>query len=189
MDIDEILLDAEDRMIKNVTDFDAHLKSVRTGQASTEAIEHVHVEIAAYGDQPMPLKNVAVIAKGDARMLTVKPFDSKTIKEIEKGLNAANLGLTIGNDGKIIRVSFPPMSEENRKKQVKVIKERLEQHKVTIRTVRHDALKALKGMEKSAGFSEDDVKKAEQNVNDLTKEYEGKLDAAYDKKSKDIMTV
>jgi ribosome recycling factor len=189
MDIDDILLDTEDRMIKSAADFDAHLKSVRTGQASPEAIEHVHVEIAEYGGGPMSLKQVAVIAKADARMLTVKPFDSKTIKEIDKALNAANLGLSINNDGKIIRVSFPPMSEENRKKQVKIIKDRLEQHKITIRGVRHEALKALKGMEKGAGFSEDDVKKAEQNVNELTKEYEGKIDAAFERRAKDIMTV
>jgi len=81
------------------------------------------------------------------------------------------------------------MSEESRKKQVKMIKDRLEQHKVTIRTARHDGLKALKGMEKSAGHSEDAVKKAEIDVNDLTKQYEGKLDAAFERKSKEIMTV
>src|SRR3977135_1903312 len=107
MDIDDILLDTEDRMSKSAADFDAYLKTVRSGQASIEAIEHVHVEIAAYGGEPMPLKQVAVIAKADQRMLTVKPFDAKTIKEIEKGLSAANLGLSINNDGKLIRVSFP----------------------------------------------------------------------------------
>ncbi|HLX63556.1 MAG TPA: ribosome recycling factor [Planctomycetota bacterium] len=189
MDIDEILLDTEDRMIKCAADFDAHLKSMRSGQATAETIEHVHVHIPAYGDTPMPLKNVAVIAKADARMLTVKPFDAKTIKELEKGLQAANLGLNIGNDGKIIRVTFPPLSEETRKKQVKSMKDRLEQHKVSIRTIRHDGLKALKGMEKGPGHSEDEVKKAETTVNDLTKEYEGKLDAAFERKSKEIMTV
>jgi ribosome recycling factor len=189
MDIDEILLDAEDRMIKCGADYDAHLKSVRSGQATSETIEHVHVVIPAYGDAPLPLKNVALIAKADARMLTVKPFDVKTIKDIDRGMQAANLGLSITNDGKIIRIAFPPMSEENRKKQVKVIKDRLEQHKVTIRNIRHDALKALKGMEKSAGHSEDDVKKAEHDVNELTRQYEGSLDAAFERKSKEIMTV
>src|SRR4051812_29395962 len=126
MDIDDVLLDTEDRMDKSIADYDAYLKTVRSGQASNEAIEHVHIEIAAYGGEPTPLKNVAVIAKADARMLTVKPFDAKTIKDIEKGIQAANLGLSINNDGKIIRVSFPPMSEENRKRQVKQIKERME---------------------------------------------------------------
>lgn len=189
MDIDDVLLECEDGMDKSTNDFDAYLKTLRSGQATVEAVEHVHVIIPAYGETPMPLKNVAVIAKADARMLTVKPFDVKTIKDIEKGFSVANLGLTIGNDGKIIRVTFPPLSEETRKRQVKQIKDRLEQHKVTIRNIRHEAQKQLKGMEKGAGFSEDDVKKAEHRVNDLTKEYEGKLDAAFEKKSKELMTV
>ncbi len=189
MDIDDILLDTEDRMSKSTADFDAYLKTVRSGQASIEAIEHVHIEVAAYGGEPAPLKSLAVIAKADARMLTVKPFDPKTIKDIEKGFSAANLGLSINNDGKIIRVGFPPMSEENRKRQVKQIKERLEQHKVTIRNIRHEGQKALKAMEKGAGHSEDDVKKAEHGVNDLTKQYEGQLDSSFERKSQEVMTV
>lgn len=189
MDIDEILLETEDRMDKSCADFDAYLKTVRTGQAAPEALEHVYVEIAAYGGEPTPLKNVALISKGDARMLIVKPFDGKTIKDIEKGISAANLGLTLNNDGKIIRVNFPPLSEETRKKQVKQIKDRLEQHKITIRSLRHEGLKGLKGLEKGAGFSEDDVKKAETDVNDLTKAHEAKLESSFERKSQDIMTV
>lgn len=189
MDIDEVLLDTEDKMIKSAADFDSNLKTLRSGQATVESIEHVHVLIQSYGDSPMPLKQVAVIAKGDARMLTVKPFVANTIKDIEKGFSIANLGVNVSNDGKILRVTFPPLSEETRKKQVKQIKERLEQHKVTIRSIRHDAQKALKAMEKGAGFSEDDVKKAEQTVNDMTKEYEAKIDAAFERKSIEIMTV
>jgi len=187
MDMDDILLDAEDRMEKCVNDFNAHLKGVRSGQASPEMLEHVHVEIPAYGGI-VPLKQVALVAKADARMLTVKPFDAKTIKEIEKGILAANLGLNPMNDGKLIRLNFPPMSEENRKKTIKLIKDRMEQHKVTIRNIRHDALKQLKEL-KNQGVSEDAEKKAEENVNDLTKGHEGQLDAAFEKKSKEIMTV
>src|ERR1041384_7738190 len=126
MDLDEILLDAEDRMIKCVADYDAHLKSVRTGQASVDMVDHVHVDIPTYGGV-VPLKSVAVTSKADARMLIIKPFDPKTIKDIEKGINAANLGINPQNDGKIIRLNFPPLSEETRKKQTKVIKERMEQ--------------------------------------------------------------
>lgn len=188
MDLDEILLDAEDRMIKCVADYEAHLKSVRSGQASPEMVEHVHVDIPAYGGS-VPLKQVALTTKADARMLAVKPFDPKTIKEIEKAIQSANLGLSVNNDGKLIRLSFPPMSEENRKKQIKLIKDRLEQHKITMRNTRHEALKNLKGLEKAAGFSEDAVKKAEAGVNDLTHKYEHQLDAQFEKKSKEIMTV
>ena len=187
MDIDDVLLDAEDRMDKCVNDYAAYLKGVRSGQASTDMLEHVHVDIPAYGGT-VPLKQVALIAKADARMLTVKPFDAKTIKEIEKGILAANLGLNPQNDGKLIRLNFPPMSEENRKKTIKMIKDRLEQHKITIRNVRHDALKQLKEL-KDSGIGEDTEKKAETDVNNLTKDHETKLDTSFDKKSKEIMTV
>jgi ribosome recycling factor len=187
MDLDYVLLDAEDRMDKCVADYAAHLKSVRTGQASTEMVEHVHVDIPAYGGL-VPLKQVALIAKADMRMLTIKPFDVKTIKDIEKGLLAANLGLTPMNDGKIIRLNFPPMSEENRKKAIKLIKDRMEQHKITLRNVRHDALKQVKDL-KGQGLSEDAQKKAETDINELTKVHEQQLDGHFEKKSKEVMTV
>ena len=188
MDIDDILLDSEDRMQKCVSDYEAHLKGVRSGQASPEMVEHIHVDIPAYGGV-VPLKTVALTTKADARMLVIKPFDPKTIKEIEKGINAANLGLTPMNDGKIIRLNFPPMSEENRKKTIKIIKERLEQHKVTIRNIRHEALKHLKELKGKSGVSEDAEKKAEEDVNDLTKKFETNLDNHFERKSKEIMTV
>lgn len=186
MDIDEILLDAEDRMIKCVADYDAHLKSVRTGQASTEMVEHVHVNIPEYGGE-VPMRQVALVAKQDLRMVVVKPFNPKTIKEIEKGIFAANLGLTPQNDGKVIRLNFPPLSEENRKKQIKTIKDRMEQHKVTLRNVRHDGVKLIKDLK--GKVSEDDQKKAEEELNGLTRKYEGQLAGHFEKKSKEIMTV
>lgn len=186
MDLDEILLDTEDRMIKCVADYDAHLKSVRTGQASTDMVEHVHVDIEAYGGI-VPLKSVALISKQDVRMLIIKPFDPKTIKDIEKGIFAANLGLTPQNDGKIIRLNFPPLSEETRKKQIKTIKDRMEQHKVTLRNVRHEAVKGVKDLK--GKISEDDQKRGEDEINELIKKYEGQLDSHFEKKSKDLMTV
>ena len=188
MDIDEIQLDAEDRMIKSVADYDAYLKGVRSGQASPEMLEHIMVDIPAYGGV-VSLKSVALVAKADARMLTIKPFDPKTIKEIEKSIHAANLGLAPNNDGKVIRLNFPPMSEENRKKQTKLIKDRMEQHKITIRNVRHESLKHLKELKGKSGVSEDDEKKAETTINELTKTYESQLDMHFERKSKEVMTV
>ncbi|MFH0938099.1 MAG: ribosome recycling factor [Planctomycetota bacterium] len=186
MDTDDILLDSEDRMDKCVADFAARLKNVRTGQASVEMVEHVHVDIPDYGGA-LPLKQVALISKSDMRMLTIKPFDAKTIKEIEKGILAANLGLTPISDGRVIRLNFPAMTEENRKKAVKLIKEYLEQHKVSLRNVRHDAMKHLKAIQKN--ISEDAEKKAEADVNELIKTHETQLDEHFEKKSKEIMTI
>jgi len=188
MEIEEILLDAEERMIKSVADYDGHMRSVRSGQASIEMVDHLHVDIPAFGGV-VPLKSVAITTKADARMLVIKPFDPKTIKEIEKAINQANMGLTPMNDGKIIRLNFPPMSEESRKKVIKIIKDRLEQHKVTIRNVRHDALKLLKDNKGKMGVGEDAEKKAEVEVNDLIKKYEGQLESHFERKSVEIMTV
>jgi ribosome recycling factor len=189
MDLDEILLDVEDRMIKCVADYEAQLKSVRSGQASAEMVEHVHVNVPAYGGE-VPLKQVALTTRADLRMLLIKPFDIKIIKEIDKGLQAANLGLSIQSDGRVIRLIFPALTEETRKRQIKVIKDALEQHKITVRNARHDALKQLKPLEKGAeGVSEDAVKKSEAEVNDLTKKYEAQLEGHFERKSKEIMTV
>ena len=188
MDIDEILLDSEDRMIKCVTDYEAQLKSVRTGQASTDMVEHVHVDIPAFGGV-VPLRQVALITKADARMLVIKPFDIKTVKEIEKGILAANLGLTPNNDGRLIRLNFPALTEETRKRSIKTIKDNMEQHKITIRNVRHEAMKHLKAEEKQPGVSEDMVKNAETEIQELIKKYEAQLETYFAKKSKEILTV
>jgi ribosome recycling factor len=188
MAIDEILFECEERMEKCISDYEAHLKTVRSGQATTESLEHVQVDIPSYGGL-MPLKNVALIARGDARMLTVKPFDPKTIKDIEKSINFANLGVTTGNDGKIIRVNYPPMSEETRKKSVKQLKDRLEQHKISLRQARQDAQKRLKEIKGKSGVGEDAEKKAEQDVNDLIKKFEAMLEDRFAKKEQEVMTV
>ncbi len=186
MDTDDILMESEDLMDKCVADFVARLKNVRTSQASVEMVEHVQENIPDYGGI-LPIKQIALISKTDARMLTIKPFDAKTIKDIEKGILAANLGLTPLSDGKVIRLNFPAMTEENRKKTVKLIKEYLEQHKISLRNVRHDAIKHLKAIQKN--ISEDIAKKAEADINELIKTHETQLDEHFEKKSKEIMTI
>jgi ribosome recycling factor len=188
MDLDEATLDAEDRMIKTVADYEHFVKGVRTGQASVEVLDGIQANIPAFGGV-VPLKSVAVVSKQDARMLIVKPFDPKTIKEIEKALQASEVGITPANDGKVIRLAFPPLSEERRKQTVKMLKDRLEQHKVALRNIRKDALKHVSENKGKAGVSEDAVKQSEDEVQNLTKKYEEQLDTAFDKKSKEVMTV
>ncbi len=188
MDIDEALLDCEDRMIKAVADFERYMKGVRTGEASTEIVEGINVDIPAYGGVTN-LKSVAVISKQDARMLVIKPFDPNTIKDIDKAIQKSDIGITPNNDGKIIRLAFPPMSEERRQQTVKALKERLEQHKVSIRNVRKDAIKQVDGAKGQSGVSEDNIEAAREEIQSLTKKYESQLDQGYEKKSKQIMTV
>jgi ribosome recycling factor len=188
MDMDEVLLECEDRMIKTVADYDHFLKGVRTGQASVEVLDGIQVDIPAYGGS-VPLKSVAVLSKQDARMLVIKPFDPKTIKDVEKALQASDVGITPNSDGKIIRLAFPPLSEERRKQTVKLLKERLEQHKVALRNIRKDALKGLGENKGKPGVSEDALKKNEEEVQELIKKYEKQLGDAFEKKSKEVMTV
>ncbi|MCZ7647010.1 MAG: ribosome recycling factor [Planctomycetota bacterium] len=188
MDIDEALLDGEDRMIKTIADYEHFLKGVRTGEASIELLDSVHVDIPSYGGV-VSLKSVALVTKQGSQMLIVKPFDPNTLKEIEKALQASDLGITPNNDGKIIRLAFPPMSEERRTQTVKMIKERLEQHKVALRNIRKDAMKHVDGNKGAAGVSEDALKQAKDDVQELTKQYETQLDELFEKKSKEVMTV
>ena len=188
MDIDEALLDGEERMIKTGADYEHYLKGVRTGQANVDVFNNIHVDIPAYGGV-VALKAVALITKQDARMVVIKPFDPKTSKEIEKALGASDLGITPANDGKVIRMAFPPMSEERRKQAVKALKERLEQHKVAIRNIRKDTLKHVEDNEGKPGVSEDAVKNGKEEVQTLTKKYEEQIESAFERKSKEVMTV
>ena len=188
MDIDEALLDCEERMGKTLADYDQFLKSIRTGQASADVLDGIQVNIPAYGGL-VPLKSVAVISRPEARLLVVKPFDPKTMKEIEKGIQASELGITPINDGKVIRLAFPALSEERRTQTVKLLKERLEQHKVALRNIRKDALKHIGENKGKPGVSEDSLKQSEGEVQGLTRRHEGQLDAAFEKKSREVMTI
>jgi len=188
MDIDEALMDCEERMIKTVVDYDGFIKGVRTGQASTEILDKVSVDIPAYGGV-VPLKSVAVITKQDASLVVIKPFDPKTLKDIEKALSASDIGITPANDGKIIRLAFPPMSEERRKQTVKLLKDRLEQHKVALRNIRKDSLKHVEDSKGKAGVSEDMLEKGKEEIQNLVKQYEGQLDKHFEKKSAEVMKV
>ena len=188
MDIDEILLDSEDRMIKCVADYESHLKGVRSGQASVEMVDHVHVDIPAYGGV-VPLKSVALTSKADARMLVIKPFDPKTIKEIEKGINAANLGLTPMNDGKIIRLPIPPLTEERRKDLVKKLHGVAENHRVAVRNIRRDGNEAVKKLLKDKKITEDDEKRALDEIQKMTDAHMQRIDQAAKSKEKEILEI
>ena len=123
------------RMDKAVSDFRNSLLSTRTGRASVHMVDSIRV--AYYGSE-MPLNQIAQVHAPEAQLITVQPFGPSSFPEIEKALRTSDMGFNPQNDGKIIRLNFPPMSEETRKKQTKIIKERMEQHKVTIRNIRHD---------------------------------------------------
>ncbi len=185
MAIDEILLDTEEKMLKTEEHVVHQFSGVRTGKASPSLIENVMVE--AYGSH-MRLKELATISAPESRMLMVQPFDISNVKAIEKGIQAANLGLNPATQGKFIRIVLPDLSAERRQEFVKICKKMAEDGRVAIRNERRHAMDLLKKA-KADGTSEDDVKGGETDVQKLTDEYISKLDGHLAHKEKEILTV
>jgi ribosome recycling factor len=161
----EITKEAKTRMDKVVEDFRHKLSSVRTGRASTSILDPLQVE---YYGTPMPLNQVATVHAPDASMLTIQPFDQSMINEIEKAIRTSDLGLNPSNDGKLIRVPIPPLTEERRRQFVKVVHEMSEEHKTATRNIRRDANDRLKKMLKEKQISEDMEKGALDEVQKMT---------------------
>lgn len=186
MPVDNILETTTDSMEKAISHLQKEFRLTRTGRATPALVEGVRVN--AYGAE-MPLKQCATISVPEARQLMLKPFDLGLLKEIEKALLASDLGVTPQNDGKIIRLTFPPLTEERRKKLAQTVKAQGEDTKVVIRNLRRDSIKALEDAEKKKEISEDDLKKMKEDIQNLLKDYEKKIDSEVDKKSKEIMEI
>jgi ribosome recycling factor len=186
MSIDDILLETEDKMQKTEQHVVHEFNGVRTGKASPGLIENVLVE--AYGSN-MRLKELATISAPESRMLMVQPFDQGNLKAIEKGIQAAGLGLNPAVQGRFIRIVLPDLSTERRQEMVKLAKRLSEEGRVAIRSERRHAIELLKKTKGTAGVSEDDIKGAEEEVQKLTDQYIAKIDEHLAHKEKEIMTV
>lgn len=173
-------------MDKTLQSLRADLAKVRTGRASTALVEPVHVN---YYDSNVPLNQVANITTPDARTLQIVPWEANVLGAIEKAILAANLGLTPQNDGKVIRINMPPMTEERRKEMVKLVKKIGEESKVAIRNHRRDANEEVKKAEKAKTLSEDESKKALEGVQKKTDEKVAEVDKIVAAKEKEILTV
>ncbi len=186
MESKDIINDARKRMDSAVEDARKKLTAVRTGRASVNLLDNVTVE---YYGATMPLNQVATIHAPEPTMLTVAPFDPTQLGAIEKALRASDLGVNPSNDGKLIRVPIPPLTEERRKQMVKVVHEVAEEHRTAIRNVRRDANDHLKRLLKDKLISEDNEKDALDEVQKLTDQHINKLNEVATQKEKDIMTV
>ena len=183
---DDILLEAEDKMIKTEQVVVNGFASVRTGKASAALVENVTVEV--YGAQ-MRIRELAGITTPEPRMLVVQPWDMNSLHPIEKAIQKANLGLNPTIQGKIIRLVFPELSQERRQEFVKISKKMAEDGRVAIRHVRRDAMEQLKKHAHDSGITEDEEKQAEKDLQKLTDQYIAKLDEHLAHKEKEIMTV
>jgi ribosome recycling factor len=181
---EEICKDTEKKMEKALEVFHGELKGLRTGRASPALVEHLKVE--CYGSM-VPLKQVAAIAAPEPQTLTIKPYDPTILKEIEKAVLQSDLGLNPQSDGKLIRIAIPPLSEERRKKLAQQAKDLAEQTKVSIRNIRRDANKHIDKEEEASVLTEDDAKRARDDVQKLTRNYEKKADEITAKKTEEIM--
>jgi ribosome recycling factor len=186
MALDDILLEAEEKMIKTEEVVQHEFAGVRTGKASPGLVENIMAEV--YGSH-MRLRELAGITTPEPRMLVIQPWDATTIHPIEKAIQKANLGLNPSIQGKIIRIVLPELSEERRHEFVKIVRKMSEDGRVAIRHVRRDALEHVKKESKSGGISEEDVEHAEKEVQKLTDQYIAKIDAHLQHKEKEIMHV
>ena len=186
MEIKDIINDARRRMDSAVEDSCRKLATVRTGRASVSLLDNVTVEY--YGTQ-MPLNQVATIHAPEPTMLTVQPFDPTQLANIEKSIRASELGLNPANDGKLIRVPIPPLTEERRKQMVKVVHEVAEDHRTAVRNVRRDANDHLKKMLKDKSISEDAEKDGLDQIQKLTDQHIARINEVSEHKEKEVMTV
>ncbi len=180
----QIQKDCKERMEKALDVFRNELKGLRTGRASPALLDSIRVE---YYGSPTPIKQLAAVSTPDPTQIMIKPFDAAAIKDIEKAIRGSDLGLAPSNDGKVIRLSIPPMSGEQRTKLTKKIKEQAEHAKVACRNIRRDANKHVEQAEKDKTISEDDKEKGQEEVQKLLKSYENQIDALATAKSKEVM--
>ena len=186
MEIKDIINDARKRMDSAVDDSRKKLATVRTGRATVSLLDNVTVEY--YGTQ-MPLNQVATIHAPEPTLLTVQPFDPTQLGPLEKAIRASELGLNPSNDGKLIRVPIPPLTEERRRQMVKVVHEIAEEHRTAVRNVRRDANDHLKKMLKDKAISEDAERDGLDQIQKLTDQHITRINEASEHKEKEVMTV
>lgn len=183
-DIDDVLLEADDHMDKSVTATTHEFAGVRTGRATPALVEHVMVD---YHGTPTQLQQLAMIRAPEPRLLVIEPWEKSILRAIERGLSDANLGLNPQNDGQVVRIAIPPLTEDRRREMVKRCEQSAEHGKIAIRNVRREAIDTLRKLEKNGDISQDDSRRAQDQVQKLTDEYIGKIDEALQHKQTELM--
>ena len=177
---------AEEKMSKTVSVLNHEYSSIRAGRANASVLDKVRVD---YYGTPTPVNQMAAIAVAEARILTIQPWDTSTLHAIEKAIMASDIGINPQNDGRIIRLVFPQLTEERRRDLCKDVKKLAEDAKIAIRSIRRDCIDKVKKMEKSSEITEDDLKVAEKKLQDYTDRYIKDVDKAAEAKEKDIMEI
>ena len=184
--IDNFVGDAQQRMDKSVEATHEHFNSVRTGRAAPALLDRIQID---YYGTPTPLKNLATINAPEPRLLTIQPFDPSSIRAIEKAIQESDLGLTPSNDGKLVRLPIPQLTEERRKELVKLVRQMAEEGRVAVRNIRRDAIRHLEELVRNGDVGDDDERAAETRVQKITDEHVSKIDELLKHKEAEIMEV
>jgi ribosome recycling factor len=178
--------DVEERMNKVINNLEEQYAGIRAGRANPKILDKVLVE---YYGVPTPINQVANIMVPEARMIAIQPWDASLLKEVEKAIQKADIGINPNNDGKVIRLIFPELTEDRRKELVKDIKKISEDAKIALRNIRRDAIDDYKAKEKNSEITEDDLHSAEEDIQKLTDKFVGKIEECASSKEKEIMSL
>ena len=182
----DVFAKAESKMKKSIDHLEEEFATIRAGRANPAVLDHIMVN---YYDTPTPINQLAAVAVSEARVLTITPWDKSVLRGIEKAIQTSDLGVNPQNDGKVIRLVFPPLNEERRKELSKDVSKMGEEAKVAVRSIRRDAIEKLKEMKKTGDITEDDLKQAEKKIQDLTDKYVKNAEECAQRKEKEIMAI
>lgn len=184
--MDDRLVMFEDKMGKSLANLEEEFAGIRAGRANPHVLDKLRVD---YYGTPSPIQSVANVSVPEPRMIQIQPWEASMVKEIEKAILSSDLGINPTNDGKLIRLIFPELTEERRKELAKDIKKKGEGAKVAVRNIRRDAMDHFKKVGKAEDISEDEIKNLEDKIQKLTDSYVAKIDKAVEAKSQEILTV
>ena len=184
--MEKVFAMVEEKMGKTVSVLSDEFASIRAGRANSAVLDKIKVD---YYGTPTPINQMAAVSVAEARILTIKPWDVSTLHPIEKAIQASDIGINPQNDGRIIRLVFPQLTEERRKELCKDVKKLAEDSRIAVRSIRRDGIDKVKKMEKASEITEDDLKIAEKKLQDLTDKYIKDIDKLADEKEKEIMAI
>ena len=184
--MDKVIEAAKEKMTKTISTLNSEYNSIRAGRANAAVLDPIRVD---YWGVPTPINQMAAVSVAEARILVIQPWDKSALKLIEKAIQASDLGINPQNDGMVIRLTFPPLTEERRKQLTKEVKAEAENSKIAIRNVRRDAIEKLKAMKKASEITEDDLDDAEKEVQKVTDDFIKQVDNVAAKKEEEIMAI
>ncbi len=184
--MNELIKSIETKMDKTLGALERDFASIRAGRANAAVLDRIQVE---YYGTPTPIQQMAAISTPDPRTLQIQPWDATSLKDIEKAIQTSDLGINPQNDGRVIRLTFPPLTEDRRKELVKDVRKMAEDSKVALRSIRRDAIEKLKAMKKANEITEDDQANGEKKIQNVTDKFVKEVDTLADAKEKDVMSI